>query len=421
MKPLRFKPDAALRRKFMVPESFSHPAKLHAGLLLELVEKYSLPGQTILDPMAGSGTTLLAALSSRNVICLEMEEHFCRPMVACWAKMRQQVMLGCELGQVLILRGDARCLPLKSADVVDAIVTSPPWEDKTALQDSKWLHAHEVELAQRFRENHAGEKGLPGNKRPENRRTMEGYTRPAAGGLPLRSAEVECVITSPPWEDVQPGDHRSSPMLDDPSKMPPSRKGAGALYKTYTQPDIVVSSPPYEGTRCDGGSQLQGGFSPYTERGSPALWHTQRDQSNIGNLRGEKYWESMRQVYGECRRVLPEDGLMVLIVKGFTRDGVYQDLPAQTILCCEGVGFAFVERWERELWGLSFWRVLQGTEKQVRRMGLQMGLTEEDITEVMRVKRVDNGKLDDRLWFETVLVLRKACPVPVPGVPGTGA
>ncbi len=55
------------------------------------------------------------------------------------------------------------------------------------------------------------------------------------------------------------------------------------------------------------------------------------------------------------------------------------------------------------------------------RIGWKRGLTEEDITEVIRVKRVDNGKLDDRLWFETVLVLRKACPVPVPGVPGTGA
>ncbi len=99
---------------------------------------------------------------------------------------------------------------------------------------------------------------------------------------------------------------------------------------------------------------------------------------------------------------------MVLIVKGFTRDHEYVDLPLLTQQCCEGVGFSFVERWERELWGLSFWRVLLGTEKRVRKMGLQMGLAEEDITEVLRVKRVDNGKQDGRLRFESVLVLRKA-------------
>jgi len=120
---LKLKPDASLRRKFMVPESIAHPAKMHCGLLLEIVERYTKPGDWILDPMGGSGTTLLAALSGRNVVCVEMESHFITPMRASWAKMRQQAMLGHTLGQVLILQGDARCLPLGRADVV---VTSPP-------------------------------------------------------------------------------------------------------------------------------------------------------------------------------------------------------------------------------------------------------------------------------------------------------
>ena len=96
----------------------------------------------------------------------------------------------------------------------------------------------------------------------------------------------------------------------------------------------------------------------------------------------------------------------MLVVKGFTRAGVYQDLPAQTRELCETLGFSFVETWQRELWNLSFWRILQGTEAKAVKRGLQMGLTEEDITEIIHHYRVSNGKLDDRLRFEQVLVMR---------------
>ncbi len=59
---VKLKPDAALRRKFMVPESFAHPAKMHAGLVWEILERCTLSGQWILDPMSGSGTTLNAGV-----------------------------------------------------------------------------------------------------------------------------------------------------------------------------------------------------------------------------------------------------------------------------------------------------------------------------------------------------------------------
>ena len=99
---------------------------------------------------------------------------------------------------------------------------------------------------------------------------------------------------------------------------------------------------------------------------------------------------------------------MVLVLKGFTRDGKYIDLPLQTRELVETLGFSFMETWQRELWNLSFWRILQGTEKRIRKHGLQMGFLEEDIEEIIQVKRVSNGKLDDRLRFEQVLVLRRA-------------
>ena len=56
---------------------------------------------------------------------------------------------------------------------------------------------------------------------------------------------------------------------------------------------------------------------------------------------------------------------------------------------------------------LSFWRILQGSDKKVKKVGLQMGLTEEDMVEIKREWRVSNGRLDDRLRYEQVLAFRR--------------
>ena len=169
--------------------------------------------------------------------------------------------------------------------------------------------------------------------------------------------------------------------------------------------DAVIQSPPYEGIRSDGGGDMaqagEGGFNHYTQE-RPAEWHTQRDQSNIGNLKGgdlyalveaaksdrditsfpESYWKSMFSVYEEAHRVLKPQGIMALVLKGFTRDGQYVDLPQQTLELCESLGFTHFDTWTRELWSLSFWRILQ--------------------------QRRDPAAFDERLKFEWVLAFRKS-------------
>lgn len=47
-------------------------------LVYRLINMYSVKGDTILDPFAGTGTTMIAAISSeRNSIGIEMDKHFC--------------------------------------------------------------------------------------------------------------------------------------------------------------------------------------------------------------------------------------------------------------------------------------------------------------------------------------------------------
>ena len=397
---MKLKPDGNLRRQLFAPEAMIHPAKGHIGLWWEIIERHTLPGQTILDPMAGVGTTMLAALLGRNVVCVEMESHFVAPMRASWEKMRQHgPMLGHTLGRVAIIQGDARCLPL---DQVEAVVTSPPWEDGLALQDSKWLHEHEVQLAERFRQTHAGERGLPGNTKPENRRTLASYTRP-----------VDAVVTSPPYESsvVGQGENQGERQWErfqqaladgNVSESTKARWKVGQrpassnnlVVQPYTRPvDAVVTSPPYEGIDPGASASVvvaSGGIGvQWRKQKMPAgdiakLFGIAADYGkggNIGNLRGEKYWEAMCQVYAGCHQVLRPGGVMVLVVKGFTRQGQYVDLPAQTVDCCQELGFKLKELWGRELWSLSFWRILQ--------------------------QRKDPAAFDNRLRIESVLVLTR--------------
>jgi modification methylase len=71
-----FGSDVALRTRWFVPASFQHSAKLHLGLLHWLIERYTLPGETIADPMAGSGGILYAASLQRHVIAWEIEPRW---------------------------------------------------------------------------------------------------------------------------------------------------------------------------------------------------------------------------------------------------------------------------------------------------------------------------------------------------------
>ena len=180
---MKLKNDTRLRKRLFVKDAMAHPAKGHLGLWEAIIHKYTEPGDVILDPMAGVGATLTAALMGRHVICNEMEEHFVKPMQASWFNMSQHPMLGFNMGHVVIVRGDARHLPLNSAD---SVITSPPYEGMVSSE----------------RSGIDEDKVQPKNRRP-SKRIYQGeysFTKP-----------VDSVITSPPYEGVaeaqrHPGD-----------------------------------------------------------------------------------------------------------------------------------------------------------------------------------------------------------------------
>lgn len=64
------------------PVHGEHPTEKPLGLYLALITDFTDPGVTILDPFAGSGTTLLAAKQlGRKAIGIELSEAYCKVAV----------------------------------------------------------------------------------------------------------------------------------------------------------------------------------------------------------------------------------------------------------------------------------------------------------------------------------------------------
>jgi DNA modification methylase len=73
----------------------NHPAEKSVNVARQLVEWCSDPGDVILDPFAGGGTSLIAAKQSgRKAIGIEMEERFCEVIVK--RLQQQSVQFGDE-------------------------------------------------------------------------------------------------------------------------------------------------------------------------------------------------------------------------------------------------------------------------------------------------------------------------------------
>lgn len=119
---LHFPSDVGTRREWFVERSFTHPAKLQLGLLAWLIDRYSAPGDTVADPMAGSGSLLLAAGQQRHVIVRDVEPNF----LALLHENAAHVLRRCGLfaGNIDIGAHDAR---EPWGYHADAIITSPPY------------------------------------------------------------------------------------------------------------------------------------------------------------------------------------------------------------------------------------------------------------------------------------------------------
>ncbi len=127
-------------RKTKEEASLRHPAMFPLQLVRRLASIYTFPGDLILDPFAGSGSTLLAAVDEgRRAVGMDISQEY---VDICRSR------LGDRPGKIVC--GDARDLGQHvSPGSVDLCVTSPPYWNilsRKRSADGKQIRDYEQEV-----------------------------------------------------------------------------------------------------------------------------------------------------------------------------------------------------------------------------------------------------------------------------------
>ncbi len=119
-----------------------HPAKFPETLALEFIEFFTRRGQNVLDPMAGTGSAMVAALrAGRNSYGVELNPGYAvlaRQIIA-----EERLNLGENAGDLAceIFQADAMQIPQMVNEsiipLIDYVITSPPYWDMLHARGSE--------------------------------------------------------------------------------------------------------------------------------------------------------------------------------------------------------------------------------------------------------------------------------------------
>ncbi len=121
-----------------------HPAKFPETMAQEFIEFFTKRGGTVLDPMAGTGSTLVAALRcGRNSYGIELNPKYAEIARQIIAEERQSLGSSIENLKLEIINDDAANAANYSLPTIDYVLTSPPYWDM--------LHARGAETQKKRR------------------------------------------------------------------------------------------------------------------------------------------------------------------------------------------------------------------------------------------------------------------------------
>ncbi|MEC3974965.1 TRM11 family SAM-dependent methyltransferase [Amycolatopsis sp. H20-H5] len=189
---------AAQRKGRYVADATAHPAKMLPAVSAHAIDHYTEPGDLVLDPMCGIGTTLVEAVhAGRRAVGIEYEPH--------WVDVaRANLALAHTAGVAhdgRVFHGDARqiasLLPPEYLGQAALVVTSPPYGPSTHGQVSvsrtvgiqKYHHLYGNTL----------DRGNLANI--GHHRLLAGFTRILAGLVPFLRPGGHIAITIRPWRE----------------------------------------------------------------------------------------------------------------------------------------------------------------------------------------------------------------------------
>ncbi len=107
-----------------------HPAKFPETMAQEFIEFFTKEGETVLDPMAGTGSTLIAALrAGRNSYGIELNPKYAKIAQEIIEEERNTLGEKVESLKSKVINGDASLATNYELPITDYVLTSPPYWD----------------------------------------------------------------------------------------------------------------------------------------------------------------------------------------------------------------------------------------------------------------------------------------------------
>ncbi len=197
------------RKGLYTAESTAHPAKMLPSVAAHAIAHYTQPGDLVLDPMCGIGTTLVEAVrAGRRAVGVEYEDR--------WVSIaRANLDLAASHGHdhdAHVFSGDARALP----DVLPAeyrgsaalVVTSPPYGPSTHGQVNVVPGGGVTKYDHRY--GNTLDRGNLANLGLH--RLLAGFTKVLAGAAEFLRPGGHIAITIRPWRE-------HSELIDLPSQI----------------------------------------------------------------------------------------------------------------------------------------------------------------------------------------------------------
>ena len=132
-------------------EALTHPAKFPETMAQEFIEFFTKKGQTVLDPMAGTGSALIAALrSGRNSYGMELNPRYVELGRRIIAEERRALGESVSDLKSELELGDAASINSAGLPKFEYVLTSPPYWDmlhaKGARTQSKRRASHDLDV-----------------------------------------------------------------------------------------------------------------------------------------------------------------------------------------------------------------------------------------------------------------------------------
>jgi hypothetical protein len=189
---------AAQRKHRYVADATAHPAKMLPAVAAHAIDHYTQPGDLVLDPMCGIGTTLVEAVhAGRRAVGIEYEPH--------WVDVaRANLALAHTAGVAhdgRVFHGDARqiasLLPPEYLGQAALVVTSPPYGPSTHGQVAVSPGAG----VQKYHHLYGNTLDRGNLANIGHHRLLSGFTRILAGLVPFLRPGGHIAITIRPWRE----------------------------------------------------------------------------------------------------------------------------------------------------------------------------------------------------------------------------